>query len=117
SWQHFDRDDRVILHDGVGDFGAGDHATECGISPIEMGLRGMGDEELAPAGIGSRERHPESSPQIPDPVDLVADCKARAALPIPAWIAALEDEVGDDAVPAGAVEEPSPGEREEVVHG
>src|SRR5688572_12746372 len=76
----------------------------------------MRDEELAAAGVFPVERHADGAAQVRTLVDLVANREAGAAFAVAAWIAALDHEVGHDAMEGEAVEESAPGERDEVVN-
>ena len=59
---------------------------------------------------------PDGPAQIRTLVDLVANRVAWSAFAVPARVAVLHDEVGDDAMYGDAVEEPLARQRHEVVH-
>src|SRR5262245_44299142 len=75
----------------------------------------MRDEELAAAGVGPVERHADGPAQIRTLVQLVANRVAGSAFTVAARIAALDDEVLDDAMEGDAVEESLACKRDEVV--
>src|SRR5258706_8324374 len=81
-----------------------DHTSKNCVDAIEVRLGGMGDEVLAPSGVGTGERHPDRARFVPNTIDLVAD---REPVPAPALaprIPVLHDEVRHLAMPARAVE-------------
>src|SRR5690348_1537026 len=70
-----------------------------------MRLRRVGDEELAAARVGAVERDANGAAEKRPFAELVPQRKARAAGAVAARIAALNDEIGHDAVKTEAVEE------------
>src|SRR5260221_4992242 len=57
---------------------------------VEVRLRGVRDEELAPARVGPRQRHPYRAAHVRPIVQSVAHRVARSAGAVAAWIAALD---------------------------
>src|SRR5262245_44204073 len=76
----------------------------------------MRDEPLTAARVGPRiERHADRPAQIRTLIELVTDRITRSTLAVAARIAILDDEVGDDAMEAQAVEVAAPREGDEVL--
>src|SRR5215510_13259773 len=96
--------DAVALTDRVQYGGTSDHPAEDRIDAVEVRLRRMRDEILAPSGVRSRQRHAHRSGLVAHGVDLVADREAGAAPAVAARIAVLHDEVRDDAMPPRPIE-------------
>src|SRR5512143_3079811 len=99
--------------------------SENGVDAVQMPLRRMADEELAAPGVLAGVRHREGAGDVLVDVavrlalDRVAG-PARADGPLAGlriWVAALDHEVGDDAMEFGAVVEPGIGELLEVGDG
>src|SRR6266550_1028530 len=82
---------------------AGD-TGEDGVDAIEVRLGGMGDEVLAPSGVGTGERHPDGPRFVANRIDLVADREPGPAPAVAPRIPVLHDEVRDHPMPARAVE-------------
>lgn len=72
------------------------HLPEHGVHAVKMGLRGMGDKELAAAGILSGMGHGECTCQVFPPVDLALYGISGTACAVTFGAAALDDEIGDD---------------------
>src|SRR6266576_4514483 len=96
--------DAIALPDRVQDGGAANDTAKDRVDPVQVRLRRMGDEVLAASRIGSRESHADGSDGVADRVDFVPNREARSAPTIAAWIAVLDHEIRNDAVPACAVE-------------
>ena len=97
--------DDIPLLNPIHDVQARDDAAEYRVAPIEVRLRRVGDEELAAAGVGPVERHPDSATKVRQLVDLVANREARPSLAVSSRVASLNHEVGDDAMNRQPVEE------------
>src|SRR5258708_26113646 len=98
--------DAIAHPDRVQDGSAGpsaDDTGEDGVDAIEVRLGGMGDEVLAPSGIGTGERHPDGARFVPNRIDLVADREPGPAPAVAPRIPVLHDEVRHHPMPAGAV--------------
>src|SRR5688572_3393618 len=109
----------ISLADRVQYHHAGHHASKDRVDPVEMRLGGMGNEILAAAGIGPRQRHPDPAGVVSHRIDLVAqhEPRPRSSPSVPPGISVLDHEVGHDAMPPGAVEEPPLHESDERRHG
>jgi len=77
----------------------------------------MGDEELAPVRIGTGIGHGDRALFMNQRIarELVVECIPGSAAARSGRIAALDDEVGDDAVKGHPIVEPFSGEKDEVV--
>src|SRR5918997_3449081 len=112
-----DAADAVAACDEVDDFEALRDAAEDGVAAVEVRLRRVRDEPLRAARVLDRERHPDRAALVRDGVDLAAYLVAGAAVAVAARVAALDDEVRDDAVERDVVEVVAARELHEVVHG
>src|SRR5215218_8039769 len=81
-----------------------------------MRLRRMRDEELAAASVLPVEGDADDATEVRLLTEIVANCETRTALSVAPRIAALDDEVGNDAVEGQAVVEPIAGQRDERFH-
>lgn len=125
--KNIDAFDKVALLDGVDNIEAVDDAAETGVDAIEM--LGIGavvaDEELAAAGVLASMSHGQDATVVVllRCIGLAFDAIARAAS-ANAWVAhidteraaALDDEIGDDAVEMKAIVEAILGEFDKVSH-
>ncbi len=109
-----DRSDLITLCNTEETGDSAHHSTEDGVRAVEMRLRAQGDEPLAGAGIGARERHAQHRTVVAIHVDLVTNRAARTTEAVAARIAVLHDKVRDHAVPPIAVEEVPVHEPQEV---
>lgn len=96
--------------------------AEDGVLAIQPGRRGEGDEELAPVGVGPGIGHAEDARAgvLERRVDLVLELFAKdgaAATAGAGRVAALDHEVGDDAVEDGGVVVAAADEGGEVLAG
>ena len=108
--------DQISARDAVNDIHpARDLAEDC-VTAVQMRLRRMGNEKLAAAGVLARQSHPDRAASVRPGVDLAADLIAGAAFAVTARIAALDDEVGNDAVESQVVEKTLARERDKAVH-
>src|SRR5262245_44784081 len=73
----------------------------------------MRDEELAAAGVLPVERDADDAAQVRLLTEFVANRETRAALAVAAGIAALDHEIGNDAVKRQAIVEALAGEGHE----
>src|SRR6266545_2582529 len=98
--------DAIALPDRVQHSSAAstDHTTKDRVDAIQVRLRGMRNEILAAAGIGSRERHADGARLITDGVDLIADRETGPAPTVAPRITVLHHEVRHHAMPTRAVE-------------
>src|SRR5258705_13851968 len=108
---------RIPLLNQIDDVHPVDDVAEGRVERVEMRLRRVRDEELAPAGILPRERHADRAPHERTLVQLVADGVPGPALTVAAWIAVLHDEVRQDAMNLESVEKPFARERHEIASG
>ena len=113
------RVERVALPDAVDDVHPARHAPEDRVLAVEVRLGLERDEELAPVRVGARVRHREDAALVAVrvPLRLVLEPVAWAASAGARRVAALEHEVGDDAVENRAVVEVVVREEDEVVNG
>ena len=72
------------------------HMAEHRIAAVEVRLRGMGDEELAAAGVGPVERHADRATQVRPHIDLVADAVAGAPFTVAPRVPVLHHEIRND---------------------
>ena len=70
--------------------------TEYRMDTIQMGLRRMADEELAPAGVSAAMRHRERAGQILIGIDLTIDRITRTTGAISLGTSSLDDKIWDD---------------------
>jgi hypothetical protein len=121
-----DRCDDVVLLDLVNDIHAFRHLAEDGMDLVEVGLRRMGDEELAATGVLAGMRHGECprgvlvSVQVGLALDFVprppgADPRVPGLLG--ERIPTLNHEVRDDAVEPGSIIEFAIRQFLEIAHG
>src|SRR6266568_4349292 len=89
------------------------------VDAVQVRLRGMRDEVLAAAGVGTGERHADGAHVVPHRIDFVAEHepRPRSTPSVTPRIAVLYDEVRHDAMPAHAVEEAPLDEAQECGHG
>src|SRR5258706_15237007 len=101
-----DSPDAIALPDRVqhGSPALPDDNSKDRVYPVEVRLGGMGNEILAPSGVGARESHTDDAQLIADGVDLVADREPGPAPPVAGRITVLHDEVRDHPMPARALE-------------
>ena len=120
------RGDHVVLLDVVDHVHALAHLTEHRVHLVEMRLGRVADEELAAAGVLAGVRHGQGAGHVLvgvevglalDLVARAAGADARVARLLGERIAALDHEVRDDPVKAGAVVELAVGELLEVGDG
>src|SRR2546425_602500 len=99
--------DAVAHTDRVQHLRATDDAPKDRVNAVEVRLRGVRDEILAPAGVGAGERHADGANVVPHGIDLVAEVEPRpgATPAVSARVAVLDHEIRDDAMPARAIEE------------
>ena len=95
------------------------HFAEDGVFAVEPIGHDVGDEELAAVGAGAGVGHRERSDLVLVRIafELVFEAIAGAAAAGAGGVAALDHEVGDDAVEDGAVVEFVAGQEDEVVDG
>src|SRR5687768_2759646 len=105
-----DANNASSLNDAVEHVATLAQLTKHSIPTVEMGLRGMRDEPLAAARIGSGERHANRAPLVAMRVQLVPDRVPRPAISVAARIARVNDEVGRDPVKPLKLEVPAPSE-------
>src|SRR5215510_4094901 len=108
--------DHVAARDAIDDIHSGDDLPEDGVTAVQMWLRRVRDEKLAPAGVLARKSHPDRAANIRPGVYLASDLIAGAAFAVAARVASLNDEIRNDAVKSEAVEEALARERNEAVH-
>src|SRR5438034_8201839 len=106
--------DEVAGPDLVHDLHALGHPPEQRVAAVEMGLRRMGDEELAAPRVLLRPRHAHRAPAIGPLSHLAAQLIAGTPVAVAPRITALDDEAGDDAMEAETVVEAAAGEVDEV---
>src|SRR4051812_19175037 len=111
-----DANNAVSLNDAIEDVAATEQLTEDGVAAIEVGLRGVRDEELTSSGVGSGERHAHRTPHIAMLIHLVDDRMARSAIAVTPRIPALHHKIRYNAVKALPVEVPRARQGDEVVH-
>src|SRR6185295_14816008 len=95
---------------------AGGDGAEERVPAVEVRLRRNGDEELAPARVLSRVRHPDGAPAVGPLADLAAEGVAGPAVAVAAGAAALHDEAGLHTMEGEAVVEAAAREVEERGH-
>src|SRR3989441_513316 len=116
-------DDRHRLYpiarlDAIDVIHAGDHLTEDRVVAVEVGLRPIGDVELAAGGVGVlATRHGHGAPRVLARVELGLDRVPGAAGAVALGVAALHDEVGHHPVEGETVVEALLGQRHEVLNG
>ena len=109
----------ITAFDGVDDVLAFGRFSEDGVFSVEVRGGAMGDEELGSVGVGSGVGHGEDAGLVVTTVglalalELVAGASGAGA----SGAAALDHEVGDDAVKFQAVVVAAGGEAEEGGHG
>src|SRR5881409_3943231 len=82
------------------------YASKNCVDAVQVRLGGMGDEVLTPAGVRTRQRHPDRADVVTHGIDLVAEHEPcpRTAPAVPARVAVLDHEIRDDAMPPRAIE-------------
>src|SRR5829696_571751 len=112
-----DTNNAVSLYDAIEHGLTVAKLPEDGVPAIEVRLRRVRHEELAPTGIGAGERHPEGASPVAVWIELVPNGIPRSAVPVPPWVTGLHHEVRHDAVEALSIEIASSGQADEVVDG
>src|SRR5678815_2563344 len=111
-----DPNNTISLNDAIEHVAAAAKLPEDGIPAIEVRLRGVGDEELAPAGIRPGERHAERPSHVSMRIELVTNGIPRSAVSVASRVASLDHEVRHDAMKQLSVEKVPARERHEIVH-
>ena len=83
---------------------------------IQMGLWTMSDKELAAVGIGAGIRHGEGTGLMFPVVSFIRKAVSRIATPGPGGVAALDHEVGDNAVESGIVIVAVFNQKDKIIH-
>lgn len=97
--------DRVSLSYEIGDLSVPHDFAEDRVPAVQVGLFGVGEEELAATGVLPGESHSHSAAFVAMTVHFAADLVGRASPTVASWASVLEDEVGDDTVPRAVVVE------------
>src|SRR5215475_5493727 len=108
--------DHVSARDAIDDIHSGDDLSEDGIAAVQVRLWRVRDEKLAAAGVLAREGHSDRAASVRPGVDFAADLIAGAAFAVAARVAALNDEIRNDAMKSEVVEVVPERERDETVH-
>ena len=113
-----DRVDQVALLHGVNDFLAFEHFAEYGVLAVKPRAFDMRDEELRAVGVRTGVGHGQNAALVAKAVvGFVFEAVARAAATDALRAAALDHEIGDDAVEVQAVVETALGQIDEVGDG
>src|SRR5437868_150732 len=96
--RHTHTQDAVAAGDAIHCLHALRDATEDGVAAVEVRLWRVRNEPLRAAGVFARQGHADRAAVVGHFVDLAANLIAGAAVAVAAWVAALDDEVGHDAV-------------------
>lgn len=108
--------DQITSCYAIDDLHSADDLPKDGVTSVQMRLRRVCDEKLAPAGVLARESHPDSAASVRPGIDLAADLIAGSPFAIAARIAPLNNEIRYDAMKSQVIEVVSARERDEAVH-
>ena len=111
----FDAVDRVALGDGIDNILSFRHFAEHGVFTVQPGSGGMGNKELGSVGAGSGISHGKDAGSVVEEVaaEFVFKLVAGATHACTGRVAALNHEVGDDAVEGNTVIEALGGQVQE----
>src|SRR5205807_2220680 len=88
----------ITAHDAVNHVHACDNAPEDSIAAVKVRLRAVRDEPLRAASVFAGQGHPDRATLIRNFVNLAANLVARLTVAVAARVAALNHEVGHDAM-------------------
>src|SRR5262245_21994453 len=90
--------DQITSCYAIDDIHSADDLPEDGVTSVQMRLRRVCDEKLAPASVLAGECHPDRTASVRPGVDLAADLIAGSPFAIAARIAPLNNEIRYDAM-------------------
>src|SRR6185295_16761186 len=97
-WKYFDPLDHVALENPIDDVDAVEDLAEDGVDVVEARVVDQVDEDLRVAGVVSARRDADRAADVRPRADLVAHEARVADVLVGAGAAALNHEVGNDAV-------------------
>src|SRR5947209_2487820 len=104
AFRYADFDYSITARDAINNVHARGYATEDSVAAIKVWLRAVRDEPLRAAGVFARKCHADCAPVIRDFVNLATNLVARTTVSVAARVAALYDEVRNDAMKRDVVE-------------